>query len=555
MNKFARSSIASSAAALCLALAGCGGGGVSSSGTTVAATSGTSPPVVTPAVPVTPTTPTTPTTPVTSAATINGSILKGPVNAATVCVYKLDANATGKKGAPVAVTGATATNSCVLTAADGSYSLSLPTGTTGDLIIEASGGTYCSNEAAYDATAKTCAGTGGTPIALSVAKLTTVIEAPAAGMVASAVVTPLSTSSFANMVAAGLASVVAFRSQFAALVTTTGLPSSLSAATLANDPTLQSVLASFQSLAGSDPALLNTFLTGLATGGYRYGTGGFTATPVVNPPIPPTTLPTTPTVPANASNGILGAALATVFAGDYAFSCRGFGDFLSTGPITKFAFKINTDGTTTLNGNPWIDAANSGSIELSYLSVAGTATPTGSSQAPFNLSFNRSNGGFNLVMITVKPDGALSSASVVTNSTQYSCPTVGSTLVQTVPATFVNAVSPSFNSTIGQKIARTEVVTGCSLGGTPTVTLGTDGSAMLGAVSYAGNQISVVTDKTFDIPSFDGSHISSVSWTSGTTQPFVANLSAFVFGFDGSYKTRTVGVTKADGSGIALCNK
>ena len=182
----------------------------------------------------------------TSAATINGSILKGPVNAATVCAFKPDANATGKKGAQVAVTGATATNNCVATAADGSYSLSLPTGTTGDLIIEAGGGTFCSNEAAYDATAKTCAGTGGTPIALLVAKLSTVIEAPAAEVVASAVVTPLSTSSFANMVAAGLASVVAFRSQFTALVTTTGLPSSLSAATLANDPTLQGVLASLQ---------------------------------------------------------------------------------------------------------------------------------------------------------------------------------------------------------------------------------------------------------------------------------------------------------------------
>lgn len=303
----------------------------------------------------------------TSAATINGSVLKGPVNAATVCAFKPDANATGKKGAQVAVTGATATNNCVATAADGSYSLSLPTGTTGDLIIEAGGGTYCSNEAAYDATVKTCAGTGGTPIALLVAKLSTVIEALAAEVVASAVVTPLSTSSFANMVAAGLATVVAFRSQFTALVTTTGLPSSLSAATLANDPTLQGVLASFQKIAGTDPTTLNTFLTGLATGGYRYGTGGFTVTPVVTPPTPTPT--PTPTVPANASTGILGVALATVFAGDYSFSCRLSSDFLGTGAVSKFAFKVNTDGTTTLNGSPWIDGKNTGVIELTYSST------------------------------------------------------------------------------------------------------------------------------------------------------------------------------------------
>ena len=227
----------------------------------------------------------------TAAGSIIGSVVKGPVNAATVCVFLLDNTAAGKKGAQVAVTGATAANGCVVTAADGSYSLSLPTITTGDLIVEASGGTYCSNEALYDASARTCGGTGGAPVALSAAKLSTVITAPASGAVASAVVTPLSTSAFYNMVTAGQASVVAFRSQFTALVTTSGLPTSLSADTLANDPTLQGVLSNFQKIAGIDPAMLNTFLTRLATGGYRYGTGGFTLVPVV------TTPPTTSTPP------------------------------------------------------------------------------------------------------------------------------------------------------------------------------------------------------------------------------------------------------------------
>ena len=294
MKNFALSAVAASATAFCLLVSGCGGGDVNSA--SLAAPATPTPSVTSTAPTTTPTAPTTtpiiPTAPVSSAATITGSILKGPVNAATVCVYKLDAAAAGKKGAQVAVTGSTAFNDCVVSAADGSYSMSLPTGTTGDLIVEASGGTYCSNEAQYDATAKTCAGSGGVPVPLSVAKLTTVIETPASGAVASAVVTPLSTSSFTNMVAAGLASAVAFRSQFTALVTATGLPSSLSAATLANDPTLQSVLANFQQIAGADPAVLNTFLTGLATGGYRYGSMGFAATPLLMPPTTPTPTPT-----------------------------------------------------------------------------------------------------------------------------------------------------------------------------------------------------------------------------------------------------------------------
>ena len=116
-------------------------------------------------------------------------------------------------------------------------------------------------------------------------------------------------------------------------------------------------------------------------------------------------------------------------------------------------------------------------------------------------------------------------------------------------------VSPAFNNSIGGKIAHTEVLTGCAVGSTPTLTLGADGSAKLGSVSYTGNQISVVTDKTFDIPAFDGSRFSSVNWTTGVTKPFVPDIGALTFEFDGSYKTKTVGATKADGSAPTLCSR
>lgn len=539
MKKFMLLAVAASTAALSLVLSGCGGGDVTSSGLTAPATS-------------------TPTPPATSAATVIGSILKGPVNAATVCVYKLDATATGKKGAQVFVTSATAVNGCVMTAADGSYSLSLPTGTTGDLIVEAGGGTYCSNEAQYDATAKTCAGSGGTPVPLSLAKLTTVIEAPVSGALVSAVVTPLSTSSFANMVAAGLASVVAFRSQFTTLVTNTGLPSGLSAATLANDPTLQSVLASFQKIAGTDPTVLSTFLTGLAGGSYRYGTGGFTVAPVGASPTPPTTPVTsvTPTVPANASNGILGGALATVFAGDYNLTCRLTSNLLSAADEAKFTFKVNIDGTTTLNGTPWIDASNTGVIELSYSSNATTATKTGSFQSPAILTFTKTyDKVFNVVAFSLLTDGSLLQAFVTTNSKQYNCPTMGFPFKQSVPPALSSAANSNFNSTIGQKVVRTEVVSGCAVGNAATVTIGADGSVAIGAVSYSANQIALVTDKTFDTPSPDGSgkRYSAVAWAPGRANPFVVDQSILNFGFDGSYKTKVVTATKPDGSALVAC--
>ena len=62
--------------------------------------------------------------------TITGAAVKGPVNGATVNVYRIDAG--GVKGALLATT---------TTGAGGSYSVTL-TGYTGDVLIEVSGGTY-----------------------------------------------------------------------------------------------------------------------------------------------------------------------------------------------------------------------------------------------------------------------------------------------------------------------------------------------------------------------------------------------------------------------------
>lgn len=262
-----------------------------------------------------------------------------------------------------------------------------------------------------------------------------------------------------------------------------------------------------------------------------------TTTPAATPPAAATSA-----VPANASSGILGETLATVFAGDYNLSCFGSVDFLGKGPITKFAFKVNTNGTSTLNGIPWIDTSNPG-----YIST----TPSG-------LSFVREQGfvtnggpGLNTASINFLPDGQLNVIGVITNGKEFNCSppkTIstgqamvvvkvgdGQTLDQTVPATLVKPSNQTFFNSIGKKLARTEVVTGCTTGGTPTLALGADGSINVGAVSYSGMNIISVIDHTFDntykTQTVDGKRYSQVGWSGGSG-------GTTSYDFDENYKTK-----------------
>lgn len=125
-----------------------------------------------------------------SAPTISGSVVKGPVLGATVCAYAV---AGGAKGAqlPVSATtsAGTVANGCFVTAADGRYDFALPAGTSGDVLLEATGGTFCSNEAQVSGGA--CA--GGTLVDLGGAVMKVVTTA-AGGNIASVHATPLTTA-------------------------------------------------------------------------------------------------------------------------------------------------------------------------------------------------------------------------------------------------------------------------------------------------------------------------------------------------------------------------
>ena len=134
--------------------------------------------------------------------TVDGGVVKGPVSGATVCVYRLVAGSKGEQ-IPVSVAAGAAgsiSGGCYVTPADGSYSFRLPRGTTGDLLVEATGGTFCSNEEVLAGGA--CPG-GGTPVALGSSVMSSVASVQSnAG--ATVYTTPLTTAAVNNSRARGM---------------------------------------------------------------------------------------------------------------------------------------------------------------------------------------------------------------------------------------------------------------------------------------------------------------------------------------------------------------
>lgn len=187
-----------------------------------------------------------------------------------------------------APTGSTVVSGCVVTQADGSYTLTLPSGTSGDVIIETSGGTYCSNEAVYDKASLTCPGTGGTPVALGTNALRTIIAAPASGVVASVAVTPFSTVSLANAVSAASLNFTSYQTQFNPLAAAIHLPATITTATLASNADLQAALTAISLKFGTLPANYTQTIADLAPARLQYDGGGFNLAPVVRTAALPT---------------------------------------------------------------------------------------------------------------------------------------------------------------------------------------------------------------------------------------------------------------------------
>lgn len=188
---------------------------------------------------------------------IHGGAVKGPVQGASVCVYAVSG---GARGARIELAGSQVVNGCYVTQADGLYHLNLPAGTTGDVIIEASGGQYCSDEQPVAAGA--CGG-GAMLESLAGQVMVTAATVPTPGGSAQAYATPLTTAAFNGTT--GVFSAAAFNAQFQALVgQIVGVGSSLTPATppsAANSPFLAQLAAYLQS-GGSWPQLLTALQAG-----------------------------------------------------------------------------------------------------------------------------------------------------------------------------------------------------------------------------------------------------------------------------------------------------
>jgi hypothetical protein len=151
---------------------------------------------------------------------VSGAVIKGPVTGASVCVYALVGGIKGPKIDVVSTSASNAqiSNGCWITGADGSYNFSLPTGSSGDFLVEATGGSYCSNEVSVNAGACTA---GGVLQSLGSSTLSAIVNLLPGGSTAQIYLTPFSTAALSSL--PGSYNFTSFQSRFTVLSGQLGL--------------------------------------------------------------------------------------------------------------------------------------------------------------------------------------------------------------------------------------------------------------------------------------------------------------------------------------------
>lgn len=162
-----------------------------------------------------------------SGSVISGSATKGPLKGASVCVYASDATSSNGRGAKIELAaGPLVTNGCQITGGDGSYTLTLPAGAPRNVVVVASGGSYCSDEQAVQ-TDGTCR-SGSTLLTLpSDAELSAATTLPANDGNATLHLTPLSQAAWQN----ALARQTSFSQEFSNLRTSLSLSGTITSET------------------------------------------------------------------------------------------------------------------------------------------------------------------------------------------------------------------------------------------------------------------------------------------------------------------------------------
>ncbi len=199
-------------------------------------------------------------------------------------------------------------------------------------------------------------------------------------------------------------------------------------------------------------------------------------------PVPPVTPPTTA-----AGRGLLGNVLNSVFAGDYVLQC-------STSPVGTPVAPVNVtikpDGSSTLNGQPLVDASHAGTNALEYQRTL-TGTLTG-----VNLKLEQKGG--NYALLAWRADGSFVPNSAYVDGHVVVCYSHTGHSAPAISAQAINTIA-----TIFKPLARDETVSQClgaagtSNPGKQHLVITADGGAQFGGGSFTANQVAKVTDSSF----------------------------------------------------------
>jgi hypothetical protein len=242
-----------------------------------------------------------PTTGASAVAVVDGAVIKGPVSGSQVCAYRLDGGVKGAQLPLSLASGATGTISgnCYVTPVDGSYRFALPSGPAADVMLEATGGTFCADET--QVTGSTCTG-GAAPLTLGTNVLSSVLSVPASGS-ATVYTTPLTTAALAA-VGSGNLSASTFNASFVTLAGQVIGPNSGVTASTPPTVTQQPFLVQVSQFIQSGGSL-STAVTGLAQGKTTFQATPTGTTPSTTPSTTPGTTPGTVTA-ATLNNALAG---------------------------------------------------------------------------------------------------------------------------------------------------------------------------------------------------------------------------------------------------------
>ena len=118
----------------------------------------------------------------------------------------------------------------------------------------------------------------------------------------------------------------------------------------------------------------------------------------------------------------------------------------------------------------------------------------------------------------------------------------------------MNVARSDFNAVFLRKLARTEPLANCPLGGPQTLALGSDGAAGIASNMFAANQLFDVKDNSFK-PTFTGPNgvaYAGLQYSSGfinTATP----IRSLLLAFNPTYKTTSLAAGDGSTAGTVAC--